>query len=41
MTNENEIQTNDLQRNNTQKFLLEIGFELLEIWTKDTGEEFD
>ena len=41
MTNANEIQTDDLQRNNTQKFLLEIGFELLEIWTKDTGEEYE
>lgn len=41
MTTENEIQTNNLQRNKTQKFLLEIGFELLEIWNKDSGEEFE
>ena len=36
MTNANEIQTDDLQRNNTQKFLLEIGFELLEICYEST-----
>ena len=35
----NEIQTNLTSRNNTQKLLLEMGFELLEIWNKDSGEE--
>ena len=37
----NEIQTNLTTRNSTQKLLLEMGFELLEIWNKDSGEEYE
>ena len=37
----NEIQINLTLRVNTQKLLLEMGFELLEIWNKDTGEEYE
>ena len=37
----NEIQTSNNLRNNTQKLLLDMGFELLEIWNKDSGEEYE
>ena len=41
MTSTKEIQTSNALRNNTQKFLLEMGFELLEIWNEDSGEEYE
>ena len=41
MTHTKEIQTSNALRNNTQKFLLEMGFELLEIWNLDSGVEYE